>query len=86
MKKQALLLISGVLLSLCMLFTGCGEGEGAEDTGEDGKVANGKRTTTSTTDNADLLGDKDTDILEGDDTRTTGNADGRMMDDDMLIG
>lgn len=51
MKKQAML-ISGVLLSLLLLFTGCSRGQGAEDTGEDGHVANGSRTTASTSEKA----------------------------------
>lgn len=48
MKKRFVLLLCGIALSVAMLFTGCGsDGKGAEDTGEDGKVA-GNKTTMST--------------------------------------
>ena len=78
MKKHAILVISGLLLSICLLFTGCGEGQGAEDTGEDGKVANGDRTSHSTT--------KQSDMLEGDDTRSTmDDRIGDMIGDDSMI-
>ncbi len=84
MKKRALLVIFGLILSMSMLFTGCGDGEGAEDTGEDGKVANGTRTTASTGERTDAAGER-TDAIGGGDTGTTsGDTAGGMMDDSMI--
>lgn len=48
MKRTWILLLSA-LLSALLLFAGCGEGAGAEDTGKDGKVGNTSRTTLPTT-------------------------------------
>jgi hypothetical protein len=47
-KRFSLLMLSGVL-SVLLLFGGCGGGKGAEDTGEDGKVGETSRTTVTTT-------------------------------------
>lgn len=47
MKKRFSLLLAALSLSMLLVFTGCGEGSGAEDTGPDGMV--GDRNTTSDT-------------------------------------
>lgn len=55
MKKRFSLVLAGVVLSMLLIFTGCGEGKGAEDTGPDGMVGDrnttSNNTTTTTTDN-----------------------------------
>ncbi len=47
MKKRFLLVCAAFAFSATLLLAGCGEGKGAEDTGEDGKVG-GSSTTNST--------------------------------------
>lgn len=47
MKKRFLLVCAACAFSATLLLTGCGEGKGAEDTGDDGKVG-GNKTTHST--------------------------------------
>ncbi len=47
MKKRFLLVCAAFAFSATLLLAGCGEGKGAEDTGEDGKVG-GTSTTNST--------------------------------------
>ncbi len=49
MKKRFSLLCIGLLLSMLLIFAGCGEGKGAQDTGDDGKVGDKSKSTTSTT-------------------------------------
>lgn len=49
MKKRFSLVCVGTLLCMSLLLTGCGEGKGAEDTGEDGLVGDRSKSTTSTT-------------------------------------
>ena len=48
MKKRFSLACVGLLLSMLLVFTGCGEGKGAEDTGDDGKVGDKSKSTTLT--------------------------------------
>lgn len=63
MKKRFSLLLTGLLLSMLLIFAGCGEGKGAEDTGDDGKVGDRSETTSSTssqtaaTTNGGMMGD-----------------------------
>lgn len=52
MKKRFSLVLTGILLSMLLIFAGCGEGKGAEDTGEDGKVGDHGNDTTTTSDTA----------------------------------
>ena len=75
MKKRFSLLLIGGLVSLLLLFGGCGGGKGAEDTGEDGKVGETSRTTqtttpkTAATTDGDLMRDTEQfieDVLPGD--------------------
>ena len=47
--KRIRMLLPAALLAALLLFAGCGEGAGAEDTGKDGKVGNTSRTTLPTT-------------------------------------
>lgn len=49
MKKKLTLSLLTAAAAALLLLAGCGEGAGAEDTGEDGKVGNTSRTTLSTT-------------------------------------
>ena len=59
MKKRFFVLLAMLSLSMLLLFAGCGEGKGAEDTGDDGKVGdrNDTTVTTTTTDNGNLKDD-----------------------------
>ena len=62
MKKRFFVLLAMLSLSMLLLFAGCGEGKGAEDTGDDGKVGDRNdttvtTTTTTTTDNSNLKDD-----------------------------
>ncbi len=73
MKKRFWMLCIAMTLSLVLLLTGCGEGKGAEDTGEDGKVGGSKTTThsaTATTTTSSSAG-----------TSSTSSMGGEMMDD-----
>ena len=79
MKKRFLLVCAAFALSITMLFAGCGEGKGAEDTGEDGKVGGSSATTSPTeghtapTTSGDLMDDAEDlveDVLPGGDPST----------------
>ncbi len=48
MKKRFLALGIAFVFSVMLLLAGCGEGNGAEDTGEDGKVGKTSSTTSPT--------------------------------------
>ncbi len=87
MKKRFSLLLTGLLLSMLLVFAGCGEGKGAEDTGEDGKVGDRSKTTSSTsshtaaTTNGNVMDDMKNgaedlveDILPGDNMATNTNG------------
>lgn len=83
MKKRFSLVLSGALLSVLLLFAGCGEGKGADATGDDGKVGNRTNTTSSTSSHTaattgdNLLGDAQDlveDVLPGD--NMTGGTNG----------
>jgi ABC-type oligopeptide transport system substrate-binding subunit len=73
MKKRFLLACAACAFSATLLLAGCGEGKGAEDTGDDGKVGGMKTThsssmhtttpTTARTTNGDLM-DKAEDLVE----------------------
>lgn len=70
MKKRFLALGIALVFSVMMLFAGCGEGVGAEDTGEDGKVGKtsvSSHTTTTETTRTTTTGnmmDKAEDLVE----------------------
>lgn len=85
MKKRFSLTCVGLLLSLLLICTGCGEGKGAEDTGDDGKVGDKSKSTTSTSSTSTMS----TSASNNATTSTTGSAAPRtaatsgngMMDD-----
>ncbi len=77
MKKRFSLLLTGILLSMLLLFAGCGEGAGAEDTGDDGKVGDRTKATTSTTSTTSTSST----TTSADQPKTASTTGGDMMDD-----
>ncbi len=79
MKKRFSLMCVGLLLSMLLIFAGCGEGKGAEDTGGDGKVGDKSKSTTSTSSTSGS--NNATTSTTASTPQTAGTSGNGMMDD-----